>query len=149
VSKDLEENNVFDSVISHHYIDQTLVDAMGAAYFGGMIEPHQSRYKKLSEYAEKPPKIVVKYLDRIGDRAPDIISTNLGRLSTPNEIDGIKVERAFFTPSAGQKMELVLGIATASGKLTITLNYYPSHIDGKNIKSVRDRAEEILRGLIE
>jgi NRPS condensation-like uncharacterized protein len=148
VSKDLEDNNIFETVISHHYLDQTLVDAMGAAYFGEMIEPHQSRYKKLSDYAEKPPEMVVKYLDRIGDRAPDIISTNLGRLSTPDEIEGVKVERAFFTPSAGQKMELVLGIATASGKLTITLNYYPGHIDGKNIKSVRDRAEQILRGLI-
>ena len=148
VSKDLEDNNVFDSVISHHYIDQTLVDAMGASYFGGMIEPHQSRYKKLSEYAARTDGMVAKQLARLSDRAPDIISTNLGRLSTPSEITGIVVERAFFTPSAGQKMELVLGIATASGKLTITLNYYPGHIAGKNIKSVRDKAEEILRGLI-
>lgn len=147
VSKDLESNKIFDSVISHHYMDQTLVDAMGAAYFGKLIEPHQSRYEKLSEYGGRTEGLVPKYLDKIGNKAPDIISTNLGRLDIPDEITGVKVERAFFTPSAGQLMELVLGIATASGKLTITLNYYPGYIEGKNIKDVRNRAEEQLKSL--
>ncbi|MFW9959342.1 MAG: hypothetical protein ACFFCT_14845, partial [Candidatus Odinarchaeota archaeon] len=137
-----------DSVISHHYMDQTLVDAMGAAYFGGIIEPHQSRYQKLSEYAARTAGMVPKYIKRIGDKAPDLISTNLGKLSIPDEITGIKVERAFFTPSAGQKMELVLGIATIAGKLTITLNYYPGIIKGKNIKLARERAEELLKNLV-
>ena len=128
-------------------MDQTLVDAMGAAFFGKLIEPHQSRYEKLSEYAERTEGLVPKYISKIGDKAPDIISTNLGRLDIPDEITGIQVERAFFTPSAGQKMELVLGIATANGKLTITLNYYPGYIEGKNIGCVRDRAEELLKSL--
>ncbi len=148
VSKVLEKNDVFETVTSHHYIDQTLVDAISVAYFGGRIEPHQSRYKKLSEYAAKRESMAFKYLEDMGSKVPDIFSTNLGRLSIPNKIAGIEVERAFFTPSAGQKMETVLGIATTSGKLTITLNYYPGLIDGKNIKSVRDRAEEILRELL-
>ncbi len=148
VTKNLESNKIFDSVISHFYMDQTLVDAMGAAFFGEMIEPHQSRYKKLSEYAAKTDGMVPKYLEKIGDNAPDIISTNLGRLSIPDEISGIKVERTFFTPSAGQKMELVLGIATIADKLTITLNYYPGIIEGDRIKAVRDRAEEMLKQLV-
>ncbi|MHA2379135.1 MAG: hypothetical protein ACXADS_07650 [Candidatus Thorarchaeota archaeon] len=148
VSKDLENNNVFDTVVSHHYLDQTLVDAMSAAFYGAQIEPHQSRYSKLSEYASRKEGIVVKQLERMGGRAPDIISTNLGRLSIPDAVSGIKVERAFFTPSAGMKMEIVLGIATASGRLTITLNYYHGYVDGENIRNVRDRAEEILRGLL-
>jgi len=148
VQRDLERNKIFDTVINHHYMDQTLVDAMTAAFFGGLIEPHQSRYQKLSEYAAKTDGMVPKYLERIGANVPDIISTNLGRLSIPNEISGIQVERAFFTPSAGQKMELVLGIATIGGKLTITLNYYPGFIEGKNIKLVRMKAEELLKDLI-
>jgi NRPS condensation-like uncharacterized protein len=148
VTKDLESNKIFDSVVSHFYMDQTLVDAMGAAFFGEMIEPHQSRYKRLSEYAAKTDGMVPKYLEKIGDNAPDIISTNLGRLSIPDEISGIKVERTFFTPSAGQKMELVLGIATIADKLTITLNYYPGIIEGDRIKAVRDRAEEMLMQLV-
>ncbi len=149
VSKDLENNNVFETVISHHYLDQTLVDAMSAAFYGDQIESHQSRYKKLSEYASKKDGMVVKYLERMGSRAPDIISTNLGRLSIPSEVDGITVERAFFTPSAGMKMEIVLGIATISGKLTVTLNYYHGYADVDNVVKIRDRAEEILRSLIE
>ncbi|MFX0107917.1 MAG: hypothetical protein ACFE7R_06525, partial [Candidatus Hodarchaeota archaeon] len=149
VSKDLENNNVFETVVSHHYLDQTLVDAMSAAFYGEIIEPHQSRYSKLSEYAKKKDGMVVKYLERMGSRAPDIISTNLGRLSVPNSITGIEVERAFFTPSAGMKMEVVLGIATVNGKLTLTLNYYHGYTDGTKIRKIRDRASEILRSLID
>jgi NRPS condensation-like uncharacterized protein len=147
VTKDLQKNNIFDSVINHHYMDQTFVDAMSAAYFGEIIEPHQSRYKKLTEYAAMTEGMVPRYLKRIGKNAPDIISTNLGRLSIPDEVLGIKVERAFFTPSAGQKMELVLGIATIAKKLTITLNYYPELVDGSSIKMIRDNAEELLKTL--
>ncbi|MFW9912499.1 MAG: condensation domain-containing protein [Candidatus Thorarchaeota archaeon] len=149
VSKDLENNNIFETVVSHHYLDQTLVDAMSVAFYGDQIEPHQSRYSKLSAYASKKDGMVTKYLERIGGRAPDIISTNLGKLSIPDKISGIEVERAFFTPSAGMKMEIVLGIATASGKLTVTMNYYRGYVDANAIRRIRDRAEEILRGLIQ
>lgn len=149
VSKDLENNNVFETVVSHHYLDQTLVDAMSVAFYGDQIEPHQSRYSKLFVYASKKDGMVAKYLERIGGRAPDIISTNLGKLSIPDEISDVEVERAFFTPSAGMKMEIVLGIATVSGKLTLTLNYYHGYIDANAIRRIRDRAEEILRGLIQ
>ncbi|UCH05533.1 MAG: hypothetical protein JSW05_05040 [Candidatus Thorarchaeota archaeon] len=149
VSKDLDSNNVFETVVSHHYLDQTLVDAMSAAFYGDQIEPHQSRYSKLSEYAKRKDGMVFKYLQRMGDRAPDLISTNLGRLDIPDEISGITVERAFFTPSAGMKMEIVLGVATIRGRLTITLNYYHGYMDGEKIRKIRDRAEVILRGLLD
>ncbi|MFX0054632.1 MAG: hypothetical protein ACFFAX_07705 [Promethearchaeota archaeon] len=149
VSKDLENNNVFETVISHHYLDQTLVDAMSVAFYGDQIEPHQSRYSKLSVYASKKDGMVTKYLERIGSRAPDIISTNLGKLGIPDKISGIEVQRAFFTPSAGMKMEIVLGIATMNGRLTLTLNYYHGYADSEAIKKIHDRAEEILRSLIE
>jgi hypothetical protein len=149
VTKDLDNNNVFETVVSHHYLDQTLVDAMSAAFYGGQIEPHQSRYSKLSEYARKKDGMVFKYLERMGDRAPDLISTNLGRLGIPDEISGISIERALFTPSSGMKMEIVLGIATVNGRLTLTLNYYHGYADSDAIKKIRDVAEEILRSLIE
>ena len=149
VSKDLDSNNIFDTVMSHMYLDQTLIDAMAAAFYGVQIEPHQSRYSKLSEYASRTEGMVVKQLERTGDRAPDLISTNLGTLSIPDEISGIKVERSFFTPSAGMMMEIVLGIATVSGRLTLTLNHYEGYIAGERVQKIRDRAEEILRGLLE
>ena len=147
VSRDLDTNNVFGTVVSHHYLDQTLIDAMAAAFYGDQIEPHQSRYEKLSQYAGRKEGMVAKYLERMGSRAPDIISTNLGKMSIPEVVPGIEIERAFFTPSAGMKMEIVLGVATVNGRLTITLNYYRGYADVVNIRKIRDRAEEILRDL--
>ncbi len=77
------------------------------------------------------------------------MSTNLGRLSIPSEVDGIEVERVFFTPSSGLKLEIVTGVATANGRLTVTLNYHSGYFDGTQLRKVHDRAEEILKGLIE
>jgi NRPS condensation-like uncharacterized protein len=82
------------------------------------------------------------------DRIPDVITTNLGRLGIPEEVDGIKVESVFFTPSSGLKLEIASGIATAGGRLTITLNYHSGYFDGERIRKVRDRAEEILKEIV-
>ena len=76
------------------------------------------------------------------------MSTNLGKLDIPDEIPGIRVERAFFAPSSALGMDVVLGVATVNGNLTITLNYYEGYMDGENIKKIRDKAEEILRELL-
>jgi len=46
-------------------------------------------------------------------------------------------------------MELAIGLATSSDRLTITLNYYKGFADGENIRKIRDRAEEILREIIQ
>jgi len=46
-------------------------------------------------------------------------------------------------------MEIVLGIATVSEKLTVTLNYYHEFVDVEKIRKVRARAEQLLKSLIE
>ena len=148
VSKELTESKIFDSVLSHHYIDQTLLDAMLFSYLGNQVEPHQSRYSKITEYASQRTGLVAKYFDRMGGKAPHIISTNLGKMDFPEEIAGVQIERALFTPSSGLEMELVVGVATASGRLTITLNYYDGYNDPENVRKVRERAEEIVRSLL-
>ena len=65
--------------------------------------------------------------------SPQLMSTNLGKLGIPDEIPGIQIERAFFAPSSAMGMEIVLGVTTVNGKLTITLNYYEGYVDGKTI----------------
>ena len=44
-------------------------------------------------------------------------------------------------------MELAIGVATISGRLTVTLNYYNGFGDGDNMRKIRDRAEKILKEL--
>ncbi|MFW9920163.1 MAG: hypothetical protein ACFFED_11215, partial [Candidatus Thorarchaeota archaeon] len=147
VTKHLTDNKIFESGNSHFYLDQTLLDAILFEYLGNLVEPHQSRYTKIMEFLSRPKGIVTKFTNRMGSNFPDLISTNLGVLGIPDGESELQVERVFFTPSSGLKMELVLGVATAGNKLTITLNYYKGHIDGERIAKIRDKAEEILRSL--
>ena len=70
-------------------------------------------------------------------------------LGVAYDVPGIDVERVFFAPGASLTMELGIGLATTGGKLTITLNYYKGFADGENIRKIRDRAEEILREIIQ
>ncbi|MGY5876630.1 MAG: hypothetical protein RTU30_12850 [Candidatus Thorarchaeota archaeon] len=86
--------------------------------------------------------------DRMISNTPEIMSTNLGVLDIPSEISGIQIERVFFLPSSTNGMDVVLGIATIGGKLTITLNYFEGYMDSERIRKVRDRVEDILRGLL-
>ncbi len=148
VQKQLQGSKIFSVGADHFVLDQTLVDAIVVALAGEQVEPHQSRYKKISEFANRTDGLAVSFGERMMSNSPKLMSTNLGKLGIPNEIPGIQIERAFFAPSSAMGMEIVLGTATVNGKLTITLNYYEGYVDGDNIKNVRDKAEEIFRGLI-
>ncbi|MGY5865346.1 MAG: condensation domain-containing protein [Candidatus Thorarchaeota archaeon] len=148
VSKQLKGNKIFSVGADHFVLDQSLVDGIIIAQAGDQVESHQSRYKKLSEFAANKDGMAVSFGERMTSNSPEIMSTNLGKLDIPDEIPGIRVERAFFAPSSALGMDVVLGVATVNGNLTITLNYYEGYMDGENIKKIRDKAEEILRELL-
>jgi NRPS condensation-like uncharacterized protein len=148
VKKHLESNEIFTVGLDHFVLDQTMVDAMLFAVAGDQIESHQSRYTKISEYASREDTIAKKMLERMLSNTPEIMSTNLGVLDIPHEVPGIQVERVFFNPTSANGMEIVLGVATINGRLTITFNYYEGYADGEMIKKVRDKTEETLRSLI-
>ncbi|MHA2026614.1 MAG: condensation domain-containing protein [Candidatus Thorarchaeota archaeon] len=148
ISKQLNSNSIFDTALTYSVLDPTIVDAILFLMLGDYVEPHQSRYAKISEFASQKDGIVAKFLERTEEISPDIISTNLGKLALPEDIPGIQLERAFFTPGSSLNMEIVLGFATVNGKLTVTLNYFEGYVDSENMRKVRDKAEEILRGLL-
>jgi NRPS condensation-like uncharacterized protein len=148
VKKTLTDNNVFNPIYNQFFLDPTLSDAMLFAFIGNQVQSHQSRYNKIFEFANSYDSLVAKYLKKISKNISDVMSTNIGKLNITDEIDGIKIERAFFTPSSGLKLEIVLGVATAGGRLTISLNYHNGYINGNNIKKIRDRAEKILKNIL-
>lgn len=148
LSKELKEDKVFDGVLAYSALDPTLVDAILYLMVGDQVEPHQSRYEKISDFTRRKDEIVVKNLERSEETAPDILITNLGRMDLPNDIPGIEIERAFFTPSSSLIMECVVGASTAEGRLTVTLNYHSRYYDGERMKKIRDRAEEILKEIL-
>jgi NRPS condensation-like uncharacterized protein len=148
ISKELREDKVFDQTLSYSALDPTVIDAILYLLVGDQVEPHQSRYEKISEFVQRQDEIILKNIERSKETSPDILITNLGRMELPSEIPGIEIERSLFTPSSSMMIEIVLGASTVDGRLTLTLNYHDKYHDGERIRKVRDRAEEILRDLI-
>lgn len=147
--KQMEGKSLFDTTLTYSLLDPTIIDATLFMILGGQVESHQSRYTKISEFVKKKDGMAQKFRERTEEISPDLISTNLGRLNLPDDVLEIEIERVFFTPGASLTMELAVGLATISGRLTVTLNYYKGFVDGEKIRKIRDRAEAILRGLIE
>ncbi|MGY5870742.1 MAG: condensation domain-containing protein [Candidatus Thorarchaeota archaeon] len=145
--KQMESSSIFDTALTYSLLDPTIIDATLLMMLGEQVEPHQSRYKKISEFARKKDGMAQKFRERTEEISPDILSTNLGKLELPEDIPGLQIEQVIFTPGSSLTMEIVLGFATIRGRLTVTLNYYKGFVDGENIRKIRDRAEEILRGL--
>ncbi|MBU7031272.1 MAG: hypothetical protein HXS53_01960 [Theionarchaea archaeon] len=149
VKRHLKNNDIFGPIYDQIALDPTLLDALLFAMIGDQVGPHQSRYQKISEFARCQKGLVAEYLEKFSSNIPDIMSTNLGKLDLPDEIDGIKIEQALFTPSAGLKMEIVLGAATAGGCLTVSLNYHDGYIDGERIERIHDKAEGLIKALLQ
>jgi len=144
ISKHLKDNDVFGPIYDQFLLDQTLIDAMLFAEIGDLVEPHQSRYDKISTFVRNPGGLVSKYLKKTVGAAPHIVMTNLGRMGIPEEVEGIKIDCAFFTPSSGLKMELALGVATAGGRLTAAINYHDAYFDHSNMARISRRARELI-----
>jgi NRPS condensation-like uncharacterized protein len=115
---------------------------------GEKVDTHQSRYDKISEYASIEDSLPSRFAKRFEGNAPNIMSTNLGKLDIPHELGEFDVERAYFVPSSASGMEIISGISTINGKLTILLNYYEGYVDADIVQKVRVRVEEILRDLM-
>ena len=147
--KQMDSSSLFDTALTYSLLDPTIVDATLFMILGEQVEPHQSKYAKISEFTKQKEGMAQKFRERTEDISPDLISTNLGRLDLPDDVPGIDVDRVFFTPGASLTMELAIGLATISGRLTITLNYYKGFVDAEKIRKIRSRADEILRELIQ
>jgi NRPS condensation-like uncharacterized protein len=148
LSKELREDKVFDQTLSYSALDPTVIDAILYLLVGDQVEPHQSRYEKISEYVRRQDEIILKNIERSKETSPDILITNLGRMELPSDIPGVEIERSLFTPSSSMMIEIVLGASTVEGRLTLTLNYHDKYYDSEMIAKVRDKAEEILKDLI-
>ena len=78
----MKGNKIFSVGADHFVLDQTLVDAIVVAIIGEQVEPHQSRYTKLSEFASRSDGMAMKFGESMNGNAPDIMSTNLGKSSS-------------------------------------------------------------------
>jgi NRPS condensation-like uncharacterized protein len=78
------------------------------------------------------------------EETSDFAATNLGRLDFSSKYGPFELDKFYFVPSAGPFLEIVLGVATVGGKLTITINYVEEKISKATVRAIKDQAMKCL-----
>ena len=73
--------------------------------------------------------------------------TNLGRLDFPLKYGSFELDKFYFVPSAGPFLEIVLGVVTVGGKLTITINCTEEKTGEATVRAIKGRAMKHLHSV--
>ncbi|MHB1414810.1 MAG: condensation domain-containing protein, partial [Chloroflexota bacterium] len=137
----IESLACFEVMYEMEDIDGSLMDVLlGFGTMSRLVPPGASRYEKLASFAQDRKNAANQLAARFSGALPGVVNTNLGNLNFPERYGEIDLERLYFVPSTGPDFPLVIGVATTSGRLTLTLNYLEEVSSTPTMTDVRDRA---------
>ncbi|MFX0037925.1 MAG: condensation domain-containing protein [Promethearchaeota archaeon] len=127
-------------------LSPTLYDAQIFAAFGHLISPTSQSYDKIQAFITDKKNIANKMVKKKLSKgfAMAQIMTNLGNTGFPEKYGDLILKNLILMPSCSPYTELVLGVVTHGGHLSITLNHMEESISSEKILRIRDRANQIL-----
>jgi NRPS condensation-like uncharacterized protein len=145
--------NLFSNINNWLYLDPTILDAIPFKELGGLVPPEASRYEKLSAF-RKQQDVVLRILkqdnlDSLDTKLWGTAVTNLGRLDFPRTYGSLELDRLILQPGGGfplPNVNLVIGAATCSGKLSLIIEYAEQAVDTGTVEKIKDKAMEFLLG---
>ena len=124
VTKKMEKQNLFETFFALEAMDHTLLEAMLTfAATAKYVQPGSNRYAKLSRFAHDGKNQANKMCKRFVSNLPGTVMTNLGKANIPEDYGNLKIEKMHFLPSTSESFPLALGVITAGGQLSLTVNY--------------------------
>lgn len=121
VIQELEERKALQNIMGYS-ITPTLTDAINFAKFGKWVTDGFNSYEKLSKFIRSNNK-AVKIAKELETTAPVLMMSNLGQIKIPETPDDLQLDRLYFITSSSPHMDMVAGLVTSNGKLTLTLSY--------------------------
>ncbi|MHA2180223.1 MAG: condensation domain-containing protein [Promethearchaeota archaeon] len=127
-------------------LSSTLIEAQIFAAFGPLIPSTSKSYDKIQAFISDKKNIVNKMIKKKLSKgfAMAQIMTNLGRTGFPEKYGELMLKNLILMPSCSPYTELVLGVVTHRGNLSITLNHMEESISSEKILKIRDKAHQIL-----
>jgi NRPS condensation-like uncharacterized protein len=122
VLHELNGNKILEPLIGH-YISPTLTDGINFAIYGRWVSGDFSRYGKLSQFIQNKTNKAVYISKQVIDNMPGLMISNLGNIKAQKEYGSLKLDQLYFVTSSSPFLDIVAGVVTAGGKLTLTLNY--------------------------
>ena len=145
VKKRVVRDKVFQLLESLTGLPDSLSDAFSFAFLGRMVPPDSERYEKLHEFSADEDNIAVKLGDKMRGETPGLALTNLGRLGFPERYGDLTLDRFIIAPSTGPFLKMVVGAATAAGRLSVTVNYIEEVTERGLMEDIRDRVMKLLK----
>lgn len=137
------------SAIDMEPFDPTLVDAFtNCAPYVDLLPEAFSQTENLSSFARDRGNIAFELSSKAVYDLPGTISSNIGRLSFPEDYRGLMLDRIFFVAPASEAFPLFIAGVSVNDRLAFSLNFV-ERVEGENKLTVdmiriRNRALEYL-----
>lgn len=127
-----------------------LMEAQLFAAFGHLILANSPSYKKIQAFINDDKNLAVKMVKKKLSKgiAMAQIMTNLGKMDFPNKYGEFILKNLILMPSCSPYTELVLGVVTHGGSLSITLNHMESTISTEKVLEIKDIVNNLLMNAI-
>ncbi len=151
VTKLYTDNNYFKNPLLFTKLEASLIESKPYKILGHLVKPEQSRYDKISEFSKRDDTIV-SLLKRSKTETIENVNigtavTNLTRMNFPSTFGDLELDRLIVHPGAGFPLvtvNLVVGVVTCSGKMSLLLDFAEEQIDTKTVQRIKEVALQLL-----
>jgi len=143
--------NMFKEILPWMYLDPTIMESLSFKMIGPLVSPDSPRYNKLSSFSKQDDVISSllkkQNMDCLEKPFLGTAITNLGRLDFPRMYGTLELDRLIMNPGGLFPLalvNLVVGIVTCAGKLSLLLEYTEKTIDSTTIEKIKEKALTFL-----
>lgn len=141
------DETLFKEPLTWSLLSPTILDAINFKKLGSLVPDDAPGSKKLLDFSRRRD-VVQGILKRDKMESPDRVFmgtaiTNLARLDFPTTYGPLELERMIMKPGGAfplANVNLVVGAATAAGRLSLTIEYVENNIDGDTMNALEKTA---------
>jgi hypothetical protein len=142
---------LFQDPLAWCYLDPSILEAIHFKRLGGLVPARASRHQKLYTFSQRDDTVlgVLKRqkIDDLEQKSMGTAVTNLTRMDFPRQYGSLELDRLIMNPGGAFPLvtvNLVVGVVTCSGKLSLLLEYAEQAVDTDTMVKVKDRAMSFL-----
>jgi NRPS condensation-like uncharacterized protein len=152
VGSSISDKKAFGDLGSYLEMDSNIYEALSFKKLSGFVKPESPRYKKLTDFSRRED-VVVRLLQRakmetLETKLLGPAITNLGRMDFPKNYGNLELDRLIMQPGGAFPLvhvDMVIGVVTAVGKLSLVVEYAEEAMDSVTMKKVQVKAMELLK----
>lgn len=137
--------------VDNFKLPASLIESQFYAAFGHLIPPSSPSYDKIQAFINDEKNIAVKLVKKKISKGTLLaqIMTNLGKLDFPERYGDLVLKNLILMPSCSPYTELIPGVVTHGGTLSITLNHMESTISTEKVLRIREIVNDLIMKAID